>query len=135
MATDFFPVYFQACKGVSPVVSGVYTLGLCAFAPAAILVGLSVKATGRYRPQMWAAWVVVLIAMGLLSALTTDSASDTMGTGIAASVGYLVLLGLGTGYVYPVQSRGDDHGSCDMDLLESKEMLMRLPLPPVSFCI
>lgn len=95
--TDFFPVYFQACKGVSPVLSGIYTLSLCAFAPAAILAGLSVKATGRYRPQMWVAWVIVLVAMGLLSAPTTN----TLGMGIGTSVGYLVLLGFGTGYVRP----------------------------------
>ncbi|KAF8549159.1 hypothetical protein OG21DRAFT_1488770 [Imleria badia] len=87
----FFPVYFQACKGVSPVLSGIYTLSLCAFAPASILAGLSVKATSRYRPQMWIAWVIVLVAMGLLSASTTY--------GIGTSLGYLVLLGLGSGYV------------------------------------
>jgi MFS family permease len=92
----FFPVYFQACKGASPVLSGIYTLSLCAFAPAAILAGLSVKATGRYRPQMWVAWVIVLIAMGLLSAPTTNA----IGMGIGTSVGYLVLLGLGTGALY-----------------------------------
>ena len=93
--TDFFPVYFQACKGVSPVLSGIYTLSLCAFAPASILAGMSVKATGRYRPQMWVAWVIVLIPMGLLSYPTTNA----MGMGIGTSVGYLVLLGFGTGYV------------------------------------
>ncbi|KAG8221194.1 MFS general substrate transporter [Butyriboletus roseoflavus] len=101
----FFPVYFQACRGVSPVLSGIYTLSLCAFAPAAILAGLSVKATGRYRPQLWVAWAIVLIAMGLLSAPTTDA----MGTGIGTSVGYLVLLGFGTGAlyvttIYPIQA-------------------------------
>jgi len=92
---DFFPVYFQACKGDSPVVSGVYTLSLCAFAPAAIFAGLSVKATGRYRPQMWVAWAIVLTAMGLLSAPTTNA----MGRGIGMSLGCLALLGLGIGYV------------------------------------
>ena len=29
LPTDFFPVYFQACKGVSPNLSGIYTLSLC----------------------------------------------------------------------------------------------------------
>lgn len=89
--TDFFPVYFQACMGASPVLSGIYILSLCAFAPAAIFAGLSVKVTGRYRPQMWIAWVIVLVAMGLLSGSTTY--------GIGTSTGYLVTLGLGSGYV------------------------------------
>ncbi|KAI9572008.1 major facilitator superfamily domain-containing protein [Boletus coccyginus] len=92
----FFPVYFQACKGDSPVVSGVYTLSLCTFAPAAIFAGLSVKATGRYRPQMWVAWVIVLTAMGLLSAPTMNA----MGRGVGMSLGYLALLGLGIGALY-----------------------------------
>ncbi|KAF8141325.1 MFS general substrate transporter [Boletus edulis] len=101
----FSPVYFQACKGVSPVLSGIYTLCLCAFAPAAILAGLSVKATGRYRPQMWVAWVIVLIAMGLLSSPATDGIE----TGIGTSLGYLVLLGFGSGALnattmYPIQA-------------------------------
>lgn len=94
-SSDFFPVYFQACKGDSPVVSGVYTLSLCTFAPAAIFAGLSVKATGRYRPQMWVAWVIVLTAMGLLSAPTMNA----MGRGVGMSLGYSALLGLGIGYV------------------------------------
>lgn len=37
----------------------------------------------------------MLVAMGLLSAPTTDA----IGMGIGTSVGYLVLLGFGTGYV------------------------------------
>ena len=100
---DFFPVYFQACKGVSPILSGIYTLCLCAFAPGAILTGMSVKATGRYRPQIWIAWVIVLIAMGLLSA----PAINGVGTKIGTSLGYLVLLGLGNRCVLlaPVRSR------------------------------
>lgn len=76
--------------------SGVYILSLCAFAPVAILTGLSVKATDRYRPQMWVGWVTVLVAMGLLSA----SAGGTVHLDIGVSVACLGVLGLGTGYVY-----------------------------------
>ncbi|KAG9308139.1 MFS general substrate transporter [Chiua virens] len=101
----FFPVYFQACKGVSPILSGIYTLGLCTFAFSAILVGASVKVMGRYRPQMWAGWVIVLVTMSFLSAITPNA----METDIATSVGFLILLGVGTGAlnatnIYPIQA-------------------------------
>ena len=89
---DFFPVYFQACKDASPVKSGVYQLAFASLAPAAIVAGLSVKATERYRPQMWIAWTLVIVALGLMSTLL---ATDSLGK----STGCLVLLGLGIGYV------------------------------------
>jgi hypothetical protein len=89
---DFIPVYFQACKGASPVTSGVYQLAFASLAPAAIAAGLSVKATERYRPQMWIAWTLIIIALGLMSTLL---ATDSLGK----STGYLALLGWGIGYV------------------------------------
>ena len=88
--TDYFPVYFQACKGASPVVSGIYSLAFASLAPAAIITGLSVKPVGRYRPQMWMGWTVTVIALALMSTIrATDS--------LAKSFGYVALLGWGIG--------------------------------------
>ncbi|KAH0828929.1 hypothetical protein J3R83DRAFT_2353 [Lanmaoa asiatica] len=98
----FFPVYFQACKGASPVQSGVYALAFVAVAPGAVGGGLSVNITKRYRPQIWMAWAVTIIALCLMSTL---QATDSIGK----SIGYLVLLGWGTGVLnatpmYPIQA-------------------------------
>ncbi|KAG8217053.1 MFS general substrate transporter [Butyriboletus roseoflavus] len=98
----FFPVYFQACKGASPVTSGVYSLAFASLAPAAILAGISVRLTGRYRPQMWIGWTLAIIALGLM---TTVLATDS----VEKPVGYLLLLGWGIGIlhtttVYPIQA-------------------------------
>ena len=90
--TDYFPVYFQACKGVSPVVSGVYSLGFASLALAVIATGISIKVTGRYRPQSWIGWIITIVALGLMS---TILATDSLGK----SIGYGTLLGLGIGYV------------------------------------
>ncbi|KIJ65390.1 hypothetical protein HYDPIDRAFT_110438 [Hydnomerulius pinastri MD-312] len=98
----FFPVFFQGCKEASPVASGVYGLGLSALAPSAIIGGVAVKVTGRYRPQMWAGWVLLIIGLGLMSTL---KATDSVGRG----AGYMVFLGLGIGVeyattMYPIQA-------------------------------
>lgn len=89
---DFFPIYFQGCKGDSPVASGVKTLAFASLAPAAIITGLSVNATGRYRVQMWISWTIIIVALGLMSTL---HATDALGK----SIGYLLFLGFGIGYV------------------------------------
>ncbi|KAH0828699.1 major facilitator superfamily domain-containing protein [Lanmaoa asiatica] len=83
---DYFPVYFQACKGASPVMSGVYSLAFASLAPAAIATGLSVKATRRYRPQIWIGWILIIIPLGLMS---TIRATDSLGK----PIGCLALLG------------------------------------------
>ncbi|KAL0960432.1 hypothetical protein HGRIS_005475 [Hohenbuehelia grisea] len=98
----FIPVYYQACKIVSPIRSGVLLLGLSSLAPAFVLAGISVKRTGRYRPQMYLGWMLMLIGLGLLSTLrATDSTGRT--------VGFTILLGIGIGLeysttVFPVQA-------------------------------
>ncbi|KAF8548720.1 MFS general substrate transporter [Imleria badia] len=98
----YLPVYFQACKGASPVLSGVYSLAFSLLGPAAIVTGITVKVTGRYRLQSWIGWTIIVIAVGLMSTiLATDLLSK--------SVGYAALLGLGAGILtatpmYPIQA-------------------------------
>lgn len=85
------PVYFQACKSASPIASGVDTFGLAfTLAPLGIVAGLSVALTQRYRPQLWASWVFVIVGMGLLSTLGADSARGK-------SIGFQILTSAGLG--------------------------------------
>ncbi|KIJ59634.1 hypothetical protein HYDPIDRAFT_100308 [Hydnomerulius pinastri MD-312] len=98
----FFPVFFQGCKGASAVKSGVYGLGMSALAPAAIVSGILVKKTGRYRPQMWVGWCILLLGLGLMSSLHATTSSGF-------AVGFLVLVGIGIGIeyattMYPIQA-------------------------------
>ncbi|KAH0828708.1 MFS general substrate transporter [Lanmaoa asiatica] len=98
----YYPVYFQACKGASPVASGIYSLAFASVGPAGVAAGLSVQVTRRYRPQMWIGWTLSIIGFGLLS---TVGATDSIGK----SAGYLVLLGWGTGMtaatsMFPIQA-------------------------------
>ncbi|KIM76367.1 hypothetical protein PILCRDRAFT_826363 [Piloderma croceum F 1598] len=85
------PVYFQACKGASPIASGVDVFGTAfSIVPAGILSGLSVAKTKRYRPQLWLAWMLIIIEMGLLSTINADSSR-------ASAIGFQVIGGCGMG--------------------------------------
>jgi fucose permease len=57
-----------------------------------VLVGASVKRTGRYRLQMWLAWVLMVIGMALLVTVNEHRASRFMlGYLIIASTGVTIL--------------------------------------------
>ncbi|KAI4525345.1 MFS general substrate transporter [Schizophyllum commune Loenen D] len=91
--TYMYPVYFQAVKNATPIKSGVYLLGMSALVPAAIVAGVMVKKTGRYRPQMLVGWCLPVIGTGLMSTL---HAYHTVGR----AIGYLVIVAVGIGAVY-----------------------------------
>ncbi|CCM04080.1 uncharacterized protein FIBRA_06239 [Fibroporia radiculosa] len=87
----YFPVYFQACKGASPIGSGVDELPFALImAPFGIIAGASVNKTGRYRLQIWVAWVILLLGTGLQITLEYD-------TPRGHALGFLVLCGIGLG--------------------------------------
>ena len=84
-------VYFQVCLGASPIASGVDSLGMSVVtAPAGVVAGLTVAMSKRYRPQLWASWVLVMVGCGLLSTLKANSS-------VASAVGYLVVVSFGLG--------------------------------------
>ena len=63
--------------------------------PAGIAGGITVAKSGRYRPQLWLAWVLLLISTGLLSTLKADTPK-------VASIGYPVIGGFGLGILMSV---------------------------------
>lgn len=93
-SVDYLPIYYQACKDASPVGSGVDLLGLCfATGPSSIIAGISIAKTKRYRPQMWFAWCMMILGMGLTSTITET-------TSRATSIGFQILLGVGVGTLF-----------------------------------
>ncbi|KLO16819.1 iron permease [Schizopora paradoxa] len=97
----YYPVYFQACKGSSPVRSGINSFGLAySIIPPSVLFGISVARTGRYRPQIWFAWVLLIVGAGLLTTIRAD-------TKLATAIGLQVIPGVALGVLlagslYPV---------------------------------
>ncbi|KZP08866.1 iron permease [Athelia psychrophila] len=87
----YLPVYYQACNGASPIATGIDAFGLAlTLAPSGIVVGATVAASKRYRPQMWMAWCLLLVGTGLLSILEVDTSRGT-------SIGIQVISGVGLG--------------------------------------
>lgn len=81
----------KACKGASPMRSGVLLLGATLVAaPAGIIAGASVAKTSQYRPQIWISWVFTIIGCGLLTLLQPN-------TSLGLAVGYEVIIALGIG--------------------------------------
>ncbi|KAI5119018.1 hypothetical protein M0805_001877 [Coniferiporia weirii] len=87
----YLPVYFQACKFASPIGSGVDIFGLgFTVMPFGVISGISVAKSGKYRPQLWFSWVVLIVSGGLLISLDADTSRGRY-------IGYQVLIGLGLG--------------------------------------
>ncbi|KJK75553.1 hypothetical protein H634G_08917 [Metarhizium anisopliae BRIP 53293] len=88
----FLPIWFQAVKGVSPVVSGFMMLPiLISFALVSVLSGILVTVAGYYTPFMLAGTVFCSFAYGLMSTATPDTSMLTW-------VGYQILAGAGAGF-------------------------------------
>ncbi|TBU37707.1 major facilitator superfamily domain-containing protein [Dichomitus squalens] len=91
----YIPVYFQACKGASPIHSSVQTLPVTLIiAPFAFIAGTSVQLTQRYRWANVTAWCLLLIGFGLLSTLKA-------GTSTGKWVGYQIVASAGLGLLFP----------------------------------
>ena len=63
----YMPLYFEVAKNYSPINSGVAIFPFTfTVAPAAVVVGLVITKTGRYRPSLWIGWFLTTLGMGLL---------------------------------------------------------------------
>jgi len=83
--------YFQAIQGVTPVESGIRSLGLVlGLVFTSITSGIIITKVGYYTPFMIASSVIASIGAGLLTTLTPDSS-------IGMWLGFQVLYGLGLG--------------------------------------
>ncbi|KAJ3481251.1 hypothetical protein NLI96_g7790 [Meripilus lineatus] len=90
----YIPVYFQACKGASPIRSGVDMLATAlVIAPFALICGIIIKVSNKYRPANAMGWILTIIGFGLLSLLKADSPVKTW-------VGYQFLVSAGTGMIF-----------------------------------
>ena len=88
------PTYYQACKGSSPLRSGVLFLAVSTtLGPVLIFTGASIQATKVYRPQLYIGWVLQVISMGLMTTVHAD-------TPLSHSIGFSILIAFGSGIVY-----------------------------------
>ncbi|KAE8445747.1 hypothetical protein EG329_012926 [Mollisiaceae sp. DMI_Dod_QoI] len=89
--TYYLPIYFQAVKGASPGLSGVYLLpSILSMMIMAILSGVLVGKLGYYLPWIVVSGAIQCIGVGLMSTFKVDTSS-------AKWIGYQVIGGFGRG--------------------------------------
>ena len=61
--------------------------------PSGIVASIVIAKTGKYRPQLWLAWVLMMAGSGLLATLTADmNNSRVAGLQLIASIGMGIIL-------------------------------------------
>ncbi|KAI0385510.1 major facilitator superfamily domain-containing protein [Hypomontagnella monticulosa] len=90
----FLPVYFQAVKGTTALMSGASFLPFAlAIIPFGGLAGAFVSKTGMYRPLHWFGFAMSAIGLGLFSILREDSSTGEW-------IGFQIIASGGTGLIF-----------------------------------
>lgn len=96
----FLPLYYEAVKGYTPIVSGVAILPETTLvAPMSVVVGIVSSITGRYRWALWIGWFLTTLGSGLLILLRPD-------TSIPAWIFINIAVSVGTGMLFPAMALG-----------------------------
>ncbi|KAF2153550.1 MFS general substrate transporter [Myriangium duriaei CBS 260.36] len=104
------PLYFEAVRGYSPVVTGVALFpAMFTVAPAGMAVGILVTKTGRYRWSIWAGWFFATLGFGLQYLLTPHLST-------VAWVFILMVTGVGTGLLFPGLAFGIQAATSEQDI-------------------
>ena len=91
----YLPLYYEAVKGYSPIISGIALFPQCfTTAPSAVVVGTVVAMTGRFRWATWAGWAILTLGCGLLTLLEVN-------TSVPAWIFVNFVSGLGAGMLFP----------------------------------
>ncbi|KAK2773228.1 hypothetical protein FQN52_006018 [Onygenales sp. PD_12] len=91
----YIPLYFETVLEYSPIMTGVAAFPMTfTVAPSAVLVGILVTKTGRYRWAIWAGFAISTLGFGILALLD-------VGTSIPAWIFLMLPVGLGLGFLFP----------------------------------
>ncbi|EGS19997.1 uncharacterized protein CTHT_0044940 [Thermochaetoides thermophila DSM 1495] len=91
-ASFYLPMYFQAVKGVVPMMSGVYLIAsIGSQLLSAVVAGMLVERTGYVIPYAMLSGIIGSVSNGLYSTFKPDTATSKW-------VGYQVLNGVGRGF-------------------------------------
>lgn len=91
----YMPLYFEAVKGYSPIITGVALFPQTfTVSPSAIIAGIGITRTGRYRWAIWTGWVITTVGLGLFCVLQP-------GTSIPGWIFLNICGGIGMGFLLP----------------------------------
>jgi MFS family permease len=109
-ALYYMPLYFEGAKGFSPINAGIglfpwtFTTG-----PAAVIVGIVVAKTGRYRWAIWSGWALTSTGIGLMMLFKAQTKTIEW-------VLLSLVSGLGLGILYPAMSFAIQASASNRDL-------------------
>lgn len=104
------PLYYETVKGYSPIVSGISIFPeTFTVAPVAVVTGILVTITGRYRWALWSGWFLTTLGIGILYILDRD-------TSIVAWVFLNLVPGIGMGLLFPSMAFSIQAASTNKDL-------------------
>jgi EmrB/QacA subfamily drug resistance transporter len=94
----YMPLYFEAVKGQGPILAGVSMFPWTfTVAPGAVLTGIAIAVTGKYRWANWAGWFLTTLGSGLLIMLKPNTTTP-------AWIFLNLIGGIGTGILFPAMA-------------------------------
>jgi hypothetical protein len=106
----YMPLYFEGAKGFAPVKAGIalfpwtFTTG-----PAAVVVGLIIARTGKYRWGIWLGWFLTIAGARVLMLFKADTKTSEW-------IPLSLISGLGMGMLYPAMSFAIQASASNRDL-------------------
>ena len=106
----YTPLYFQAVKGYTPIVSGLALFPeTFTVAPAAVVMGFLITKIGKYRWSILLGWTLTTLGIGLAYLLDLN-------TSIVQFVFIMLVSGLGMGILFPAMQFAVQGSSTNKDL-------------------
>lgn len=106
----YMPLYFEVAKNYTPIQSGIGLFPMTfTTAPAAVVVGLIIAKTGRYRPSIWVGWAISTLGLGLLILLKES-------TSTVSWIFINLIPGIGVGTLFSAQGFAAQASASNADL-------------------
>ena len=106
----YLPLYYETVKGETPILAGISLFPeTFTVAPAAMVTGVVITKTGRYRWAIWSGWLLTTLGSGLLCYLKVD-------TSTVAWIFLNLVSGLGMGMLFPSMAFSIQAATSNKDL-------------------
>lgn len=94
----YMPLYFEAVKGFGPILTGVAMFPWTfTVAPCAVITGIVIAKTGKYRMANWIGWFLATLGAGLLVLIKPNTSTP-------AWIFLNLVGGVGTGILFPAMA-------------------------------
>jgi len=116
----YLPLYFEVVKGYSQIVTSVSVFPeTLLVAPIAVVIGIMIRKTGKYRKLLWAGWIFNTLGAGLMINLKANST-------IPQWIFINMVGGLGMGILLPTMQTSVQAAASDQDMAFAAAMVATL---------